>query len=361
MADSGGHWSTLAQAQKLTESTKIPGVFETDIKRNNPLDRVPVAQAAHSGKSIKFLREAVTLDDDVQDLAVGEKLTWTEDVTYDEVEVPLKIKALQRKLDQFVRDIYGTYNDYRAQVLLEMEKGIKRKIGDAMIYNDVTYGGANQFDGMHAQAALQTGTNLDIDGGETGLSLADMRTLEQNMKQGISEWWIPYPIVPYINAAYEEAGFSGLAYNSAGALAMITRGISDIGKHIMFWNGVPFVPTDYLMLETDDVGDGSDLRSKDSDGSDYSIFAVLLGDVMAREPGMTLAYGGTEGMGDFYKLVPFPNLEDYDAEGMRMVSYISMLFSSKYAVSRIFDVQASAITAQHFLADAEAVNLYAAS
>jgi len=43
---SGGHWKTLAEAQKLTQSTKIPGVFEEDIKRNNPLERIPVAQAA---------------------------------------------------------------------------------------------------------------------------------------------------------------------------------------------------------------------------------------------------------------------------------------------------------------------------
>ena len=32
MADSGGHWATLAAAQKLTQSNKIPGVVEEDIK-----------------------------------------------------------------------------------------------------------------------------------------------------------------------------------------------------------------------------------------------------------------------------------------------------------------------------------------
>ncbi len=34
MADSGGHWQNLAAAQKLTQSMRIPGVFEEDIKRN---------------------------------------------------------------------------------------------------------------------------------------------------------------------------------------------------------------------------------------------------------------------------------------------------------------------------------------
>ena len=40
MADSGGHWKTLAEARKLTDSTKIPGVFETDIKKGNPAELI---------------------------------------------------------------------------------------------------------------------------------------------------------------------------------------------------------------------------------------------------------------------------------------------------------------------------------
>ena len=57
MAESGGHWANLAAAQKLTQSMKIPGVFEEDIKRNNPLERLTVGQAAHSGLKIEWLRE----------------------------------------------------------------------------------------------------------------------------------------------------------------------------------------------------------------------------------------------------------------------------------------------------------------
>jgi hypothetical protein len=344
MADSGGHWSTLAEAQKLTQSTKIPGVFETDIKRNNPLDRIPVAQAAHSGKSIKFLREAVTLEDEVQDLTVGEKLTWTENVTYTEVEVELKIKAIQRKLDNFVRDIYGTYNDYRAQVLLEMEKGLKRKIGDAIIYDDTDFGGSQQFDGLHAFASENSG-NYNIDNGETGLSLENLRNMVDDMKLGVDELWFPYPIKNRLNAAYEEKGFAGLASGTAGALGMVTRGINDVGKQILFWDGIPIVPTDYLVAEQANTGAGSNARAKYSSGTKmYSIFAVHFGNVMERDPGFCLAYGGTEGLGDFYKLVAFPNLEDYDAEGMRMVSYVAMLYSSKFAVGRIYDITDTAVT-----------------
>jgi hypothetical protein len=338
MADSGGHWSTLAQAAKLTQSTKIPGVFETDVKRNNPLDRIPVAQAAHSGTSIKFLREAVVLEDDVQNLAPGGQLTWTEDVTYDEVEVSLQIKALQRKLDQFVRDIYGTYNDYRAQVLLEMEKGMKRKIGHAMIYDDYTYG-TNQFDGLHAFAEEGSG-DLDIDEGGA-LSLANLRSMVSAMKQGCDELWFPFPIAERLNAVYEESGIA--SYVGPGR---VTRGINEVGKQVLFWDGIPIIRTDYLTLETAGTGEGSDAKaSNPSSGTEYTVFGIKLGDVLAKEPGVTLAYGGTEGMGDFYKLVTFPELEDFDAEGMRMVTYIAMLYSSTLVIGRIHGITDVAVTA----------------
>jgi len=192
MADSGGNLKNLEEAQKLTESTKIPGVIATDIKRNNPLDRVPVAQAVGTGKSIKWLREKVTLEDSVIDIDIGGKLSWTETVEYDEVETELKRQALQRKLDKFVRDIYGTYNDYRAQVVLEMEKGLKRKVGDRIIYGDVTYGGAGQFDGFHALAAESSLTSgLNIDQAGSALSLMNLRTLCDAMKAGMDEIWLP--------------------------------------------------------------------------------------------------------------------------------------------------------------------------
>jgi hypothetical protein len=348
MADSGGHWASLAAAQKLTQSTKIPGVFETDIKRNNPMDMVPVAQAAGTGTSIKWLREKMTLEDEVQDLAPGGQLNWNESMDYDEVETFLRIKGMQRKLDQYVRDIYGTYEDYKAIVLLEMEKGLKRKIGDSMIYSDLTYGGDNQFDGMHAFAAEQTSSNLNIDNsgyGELGLSLANLRAMIDEMKLGCDELWLPFTIKNRINAAYEEKGFAGLAYNVSGALAQITRGVSDIGKQILFWDGIPFVPMDYLVAEQFDTGAGSNIRAKYSSGTKaYSIFGVHFGNVMEKVSGFCLAYGGTEGQGDLYKFVPFPNLEDFDAEGMRMVSYLAMLFSVKYCLGRIYDIADAAIT-----------------
>src|SRR3990170_5019478 len=129
MADSGGHWTNLAAAQKLTQSMKIPGVFEEDIKRNNPLDRLTVGQAAHSGLKIEWLREkpasVTAIEAAVADIDIGEQLAWTEDVDYEEKEMTLRRCYIQRKLDKYIPGIYGTYNNYEARMLLESEKGLK--------------------------------------------------------------------------------------------------------------------------------------------------------------------------------------------------------------------------------------------
>ena len=348
MAESGGHWSTLAEAQKLTQSTTIPGVVETDIKLNNPIDRVPVAQAANSGVSIKYNREVTTVEDSVVGVDVGEELTWSEDVTYLTVEIALKRIYVQRKLDQFIRDVYGNINNYRAQVLLEMEKGQKRKIGDKMIYGDLTYSSGNkEWDGLHAIAADSTyGTPAanNIDMAEAALSLGKLRLLVDGMKGGVDEFWIPYEIGRRIDAAYQEVGFAGLNTATAGTMGSMSFGWNEAGKRIAYFDGIPFVKTDYLMAEQANTGAGSDARAKYSSGDkQYSVFAVKLGNVFDRVDGITFGYGGTEGAGDLYKLVLFANLEDYDAEGMRMITYGAMLWGGPFAVGRIYDIEDVAV------------------
>lgn len=353
MADSGGHWNTLAEAQKLTQSTKIPGVFEQDIKRNNPIDRLPVAQAAGTGLKIEWLRENTTTEDAVVEASVGQQLVWGEDVEYTEVESTLRYTYLQRKLDRYVQNIYGTYNDYKAQVLLEMEKGLKRKLGDRCIYGDETYGGSpTQFDGLHALAALHgatpgTGVNANLNIDENGaLSLENLRFMLDAMRYGTDEIWVPKEIGVRISAAYEEKGFAGLATGTAGSLALLTRGYNDIGKPVMFFAGIPIIVTDYLVAEADGTGTGSSANARTkwvSSTKTYSIFGVKRGNVMAKEPGICYAYGGTEGAGDLYGLYLFERLEDYNAGGMRMDSYGTVLQGASLTLARIFDITDAAI------------------
>jgi len=355
--ESGGHWANLAAAQKLTQSMKIPGVFEEDIKRNNPIDRLTVGQAAHTGKKIEWLRElpsAVSaIEAAVTEIAIGTQLSWTEDVDYEEKEMTLRTSYIQRKLDHFLPGIYGTYNNYEARKLLESEKALKRKIGARIIYGDNTYTSTLQMDGVHALAAEHgtpystsalTADPKNIDNGNGGLSLHYLRVLVDSMLQGVDELWSAFEVIRWMDAAYQEKGFAGLMYSTAGNLGMITMGFNDIGKRILFWDGIPIIRTDYLVKESADTGTGAsaDARALSATGS-HSIFAVKHGNVLNQEPGLTYAYGGTEGLGDLYKLVRFPELEGFDAGGLRLVNYSALLLGSSLCLGRIFDVGDAAI------------------
>lgn len=345
MADSGGHWKTLAEAQKLTQAYKIPGVFEEDIKRNNPLDRMPVAQAAHTGRRIEWLREDTTTEAAVTEIDIGEQLAWSDDIEYTEVNTELKRIYIQRKLDHFVEGIYGTYNDYKARKLIECEKGLKRKVGARIIYADTTYTSAKQFDGLHALAA-ERGTSSDLNianSSSTGLSLTHLRTLLDAMKHGCDELWFPFEIMRRMDAAYQEKGFAGLNTGTAGTMGFMSIGYNEAGKRVMFWDGVPLIRSDYLVGEEMGTGAGSNARALYSADKCYSIFGLRFGNVMEQDPGICLAYGGTEGAGEFYKLVVFPELEDYDAGGIRLVSYNGLLLGSTMCLGRIYDVDDAAI------------------
>lgn len=339
-----GHWKNLAEAQKLTQSQLIPGVIEEDVMRNNLIDRVPVAQAR--GKTIKYNREKVVLDSDVADADIGEQLSWTSSMEYDAQEVGLKRCYIQRPLDNFIPDVYGTINDYEAQVLWEMKKGLVRRLGDKLLYDDVTYGGSKQFDGIHALAAIQTGTSLDIDEGEGALSLDNLRKMIDAMKHGIDILYIPFDIARRMDEAYQERGFASLASGTAGNLGLITMGWDDMGRRVMFFDGIPVVRTDFLVAEQANTGDGSDARAKYTSGTKmYSVLGIKFGDVFNAEPGIMMGFGNTQMLGQFYKIVTFDNLEGYDAAGIRLVNYSAPILGSKLCVGRIFDVTDEAITA----------------
>lgn len=351
MADSGGHWATLAQAAKLTQSTKIPGVFEEDVKRNPPLERVPVAQAAGTGLKIEWLREKTTAEDAAAEIDIGSLLSWSDDIEYDEVEATLRQIYIQRKLDRYVERIYGTYNDYKAIVLLESEKGLKRKINDRFIYADTTYGGSpTQMDGIHALAAERgtpnslsvrtDGGDLNFDMEDGALSLFALRTVLDAMVFGTDEIWVSKEIGIRFDAAYEEKGFVGLKADTAGSLALLTRGYNDIGKPILFFAGIPIIRMDYLLAEESNTGTGatSNARAKYSSDKTYSIFLIKRGNVMEREPGICYGFGGTEGLGDLYELVMFDKLENYHAGGIRLVNNGTVMLGSTKCMARIFDV-----------------------
>lgn len=357
MSDSGGHWKTLAEAQKLTQSMKIPGVFEEDIKRNNPLERCPVAQGTGTGLKIEWLREKTTTEEAVTEIDIGEQLVWSDDIDYEEKEMTLRRVYIQRKLDKFVQGIYGTYNNYEAQMLLECEKGLKRRLGSRFIYADNTYTSGKQFDGLHAlayehgspyYASDKTQDPKNIDQENAGLSLNYLRLMVDEMKHGCDEILAPFEIIRNLDAAYQEKGFLMAAANT-NLMGFITMGFNELGKRVLFWDGVPITRTDFLVAEQANTGTGvsGNARALYTTGTkNYSVFGVKWGDgnLGGGNPGICFVYGGTEGQGDLYKLVRFPELEDYDAGGIRLVSYGAVVLKSSLCLARIFDIYDTAVT-----------------
>tara|TARA_R100000049_G_C1901198_1_gene51196 strand:- start:295 stop:750 length:456 start_codon:yes stop_codon:yes gene_type:complete len=150
-----------------------------------------------------------------------------------------------------------------------------------------------------------------------------------------------------MDAAYQEKGFAGLATGTAGNLGFIQLGYNDLGKRVLFWDGIPIGRTDFLVAEQANTGTGgsSDARALRTSGDrQYSLIAVKYGMVPNMEPGICFAFGNTEGQGDLYKLVRFPELEDYDAGGIRLVTYGSVLLGSTLCLGRIFDIEDVAVT-----------------
>jgi len=331
-----GHWKNLTEAERLTQSQLIPGVIEEDIKRENLIDRMPVALA--QGKSIKWNREKVTMEDNVVNVDIGDQLSWSSSMEYDPQETTLKRKAIQRLLDNFIVDVYGTINDYEAQALWEIKKGMVRRLGDDLIYDD-TDNSAKEFDGLHALAYEQTGTDLDID--EAGaLSLMNLRTQIDAMKHGVDVIYMPIPIARRMDAAYQEAAFAGTAGDRS--FAQISYGFNEMGKRIMFFDGIPIVRTDYLMKEDD----GSNApRTKNTSGTAYSIFLIKFGEIFNGDPGLCLGLGDPDMIGKLFKTELFEKLEDYDAGGIRLVTYPAVLLGSKLCLGRIYDITDEAVTA----------------
>jgi len=335
-----GHWKNLTEAERLTESQLLPGVMEEIIKRENLLERIPVALA--KGKSIKWNREKVTLEEDVENLDIGQQMSWVSSMEYDPQETTLVRKGMQRLLDNFIVDVYGTINNYEAQALLEIKKGVTLALGDNLIYDDPA-ADAKQFSGLHDLAYIQTGTDLDIDQAGGPLSLNNLRTQIDAMKHGVDIIYMPVCIARRMDAAYQERGFTSLASGTAGSFAMISYGLNDMGKRIMFFDGTPIIRTDFLVKETID---SNAPRTKWVSGSDrYSIFLIKFGDVFAGNPGLCMGFGDPEMGSKLYRVELFDKLEDYDAKGIRLVSYVAPLLGSKLCLGRIFDIEDEAIVA----------------
>ncbi|KKM87912.1 hypothetical protein LCGC14_1264130 [marine sediment metagenome] len=338
MADSGGHWKNLTQVQLLTESDLIGGVVDESPKRGGILPMLPVRQAR--GQSIKWNRSLTRRTATRVD--IGAELVWMDNVDYTQKESELKIFYDQTPLNKYVRDVYNTFNDYAAQQMLELRTGIWETLEDAHIYDDTDYN-SKQITGHHHWAVDNTGTDGDIDEGEGPLSLMNMRRVITYMRHGVDFIRLPFTILNQISAFYSEAG-----HTPASLLGSFVWGPADAGKRIAFFDGVPLIPTDYLVAEQANTGVGSNARAKRTSGTEmFSMIFVKMGrpSFSANDPGVIMTFGGdTHANGQFFRPEFFPTLQNYDAAGLRVVNYSNQIAGSILSTGRIYDITDTPVT-----------------
>ena len=347
MALSGGNWLTYAEMIKLTQPYQIPGIAEEDIKRNNPVDFMPLAQANHTGEKIVWLREVDAGDADVSDVGRGGQTVLTEDVEYTEKEALLRTAYDYRKLDKFNPSIHGTFNNYEEIMVEAMYKRVKMRLGHKVVYDNYDYDGNSlQMFGWHYWGNENTG-NLDIDAGETALSVANWRSMYYAMKHGVDAWFIPFELQKHIDAAHQEKGWAGLKADTAGSMANFTYTKEEWGATISRFMGIPIIPCDYLVAEQVNTGAGSDARAVYTSGTkQYSLFGIKFGNASLAEsnPGLRLAFGLTENDGDFFNMEYFEKLENYIGKAVRLSSNTALVPGSSMCIARMRDFTDAAVT-----------------
>lgn len=336
MADSGGHWLNLAELQRLTQSELLPGVIDESPKRGGLLTEFPVRQAM--GQSIKWNRSNARRS--ANRIAIGAQLVWTDNVTYTPVESALSIFYDQTPLNKFVRDVYNTINNYEAQQMLELRTGVVETLEDALIYDDVDYNTV-QITGLHHWAVDNTGTDGDIDEGEGALALINQRTQIDYMRYGTDFILMPFILSRFISQLYQEGSIGD---GNTAALGQFMWQPSDIGMPMPWWAGLMVRRSDYMLAEQANTGAGSDARAKQTSGTNmYSIFQLKRGNGMTeRDPGINIGFGGdTHSDGEFFRAERFDKLEDFDAAGLRLTSYITLTCGSTLGIARISDITAA--------------------
>ena len=339
-----GHWANLQEAEKLTQSRLISGLVTEYIRRGGVLTLtspgIPVAQ--FNGLSVKWNRENdVPAASFVE--SIGAQLAWQSGQDFIQLEKALKSMYIQTYLDNYIPEIYTTVNDYRATQLLADSRAMIELIEDSMIYgHEATSPGNLEFDGFHTIASRYQenydGESLDFDMEEAALSLATLRELEDVMRHGIDYLIMAKPLARRFDAYVQEAGIQ----NNASTLGTISFGTNELGRRITMWNDVPILRSDWMVGEKANTGTSASSRREKAGSGDtkmYSILAVKFGNVYETQPGLTLAWGNNGGStGRLWKTVLFDKLEDYDAEGIRLISHMSVLDGSTMAIGRIRDI-----------------------
>jgi hypothetical protein len=323
-------------------------MVDENVKRGNPITLLPLASLNGSGTSFKWLRKTDDASGDVVNITPTSKTTrvWTDSSTYTLKDAELRGCNISRLLNKFVASVYQTFNNYENTVADEMDIALLNALGDKLIYDDETYGGqtALEMDGLHARAAENYGEDWDIDEGEGALSIANLRQMIDEMKFGCDFILTPTWFPRRLGAMLQEAGIA--SWVGPGQFSWTPN---QFGQRVFTFDGIPIIPTDFLVAEQANTGISTSARAKYTSGTKmYSIFGVKKGvpNITSPDPGLKVIYGNVDNASDFSNLEYFEKLESMvNTKGMSKTAYTQMVNGSKYAVGRIWDITNAAFTA----------------
>lgn len=354
-----GYWNSEAEAQKLSQYFKIPGMVEENVKLGNPLALIPAIRAAETGIGVQWLRsktDPTTLVSDIDVNGLGKQRVLKAGIEYTVMTTTLKACNVSVPLDKFVNTIWKTINDYEETEFQGCQAGILGKLGDKIIYDNETYT-TKQMAGLHEIAARNytaTAANqeLDIDMGETALSIAKWRLLRRSMLYGVDFFLVPTWLPDYLGAMMQEGGSASLATASAGAMGLFSWTPNQFGQRVYLFDGIPIVPSTFMQAEQANTGmstTSGNARAKYSSGTKmYSLFGVKRGqgEVQTVSPGLRLLFGNVPDVRDFFTFEYFEKSETLiDTKLMGLTAYTQHIPGSKYCVGRIFDFTMAALTA----------------
>ena len=333
-----GHWSSLAEAQKLVQSKLLAGVVQEVYEEGQMLNMLPVF--AINSKSILYNRETTPPSAAFYD--IHEQIPWTADVTEDQKEATLKRIARQDVLDRFMMDTYKDPNDYRTIILSQLRKGCMRTVEDKIIFGDIDNDAA-EFDGIghlfetDAYEADDWGVTAAhdpqlYDSLDAGLSVTHMRRLIDKVRPRPDILLMQRTVRNLLSAAAFEKGVA-TAYPGG----VITMAKNEFGTRVDFFDGVRIVISDYMLDEVDHTGD----KDPGNDSLISSVFAIRFGQIM--DGGLSLCIGGRTGGPEFFNVVELDELEDYDASGIRLTAYCCLALGGSKSLARIHSIDTAAV------------------
>lgn len=328
-----GHFEDLDEARKLVQSVLLAGVIQEVYEEGQLLPKLPVMVI--DSRSIEYRRESTLPTAGFYN--IGQQLPWKADVNYTTVETWLKRVARQDLLDNFLMKTYKTPNDYRSIVLSQLRKGCMRTIEDKILYGSGSTEAAIEFDGLNKLCPATDGhtfaagyQDYDMGGNAQALTIDVLRQLIDAVKPKPDMLLMTRTLRNKLSAAAFEKGISTYV---PGAIISATE--KDFGKRVGYFDGIPITISDYLVNEVDADG-ATDAGDKESGSGCVSVYAIRFGQV--EDGGLCLCIGGDTGGPDFFNIVEFDNVEDYDAAGIRLVAYCSMAMGSTKAVARVHSI-----------------------